>query len=185
MESAICRVFIFGLAIRTERKTGHAGIGPVVRQLRYQGVARSTLGAVDERITITSVPGIVQFPQAIRAGVIVGRHVNAGFGIRAAGLHFKSGERLQGCPGGLARYRSGQGRCLLLQGAAERIQRGGIRLGMNDDLAEPVLDPAAHTQSLSKAINERPEADTLDPAGKDQAARFGRGSGWMRLGAAQ
>jgi hypothetical protein len=84
---------------------------------------------------------------------------------------------LHGGRGGLTRHRSGQGRRFLQQGTTERIQGGSVSLGVNDDLTEPVLNPATHAQSLCEAIDEWPEANTLDPAGQDQMARLGRGSG--------
>src|ERR1017187_7971764 len=66
------RVFAFaGWALA---KLGHGGVGPVVRNLLDDGVARSAVGAIGEGVPIAAVGGVAQGGQAVRAGGDVRRN---------------------------------------------------------------------------------------------------------------
>ena len=82
MESSVCRVAVFCVAFRTEREIRHARVRPVVGKFANQRVTWATLGAVDERVSVTAVLRIAQFCVAVIAHEIIGRHKNPGIRFR-------------------------------------------------------------------------------------------------------
>ncbi len=68
VEAAVGRVLVFLAASRAERKLPHRRIGPVVRNVDDDGVARSAVGAVGEGIKKAAVGGIEQFFAAVGTG---------------------------------------------------------------------------------------------------------------------
>jgi hypothetical protein len=65
MEASVKRVVIFGLAIRAKRKGRHCSLWAVIGDVFDDREARTAIGAVDERITITPIVGVKKLFSAI------------------------------------------------------------------------------------------------------------------------
>ncbi len=55
MKTAIHRVVVFRFTFPTHREGSHGGLGAVVRDVFYYGVAWPAIGAVDEGVTISAI----------------------------------------------------------------------------------------------------------------------------------
>ncbi len=85
METAVCRIEIFALAVRTQREGRHAGVVAVVGQRLDQRVARAALGAVDERVAVTPVLRVLQLMAAVVAHEVIRGHEDTRVGIGRTG----------------------------------------------------------------------------------------------------
>jgi hypothetical protein len=74
VKTSVKRIMIFTGAIVTHSKDCHGGFGPVIGNVVNDGVSRSAVGAVDERIEVSSVLRVKELPEAIAAGCCVRRY---------------------------------------------------------------------------------------------------------------
>jgi hypothetical protein len=74
MKTSIKRIMIFAGAVVTHRKDCHGGFGPVIGDVVNDGVSWPTVGAVNERIEVSSVLRVKKFLEAIAAGCCVRRY---------------------------------------------------------------------------------------------------------------
>ena len=82
-------VAVFALAVGTEFKACHSGIGTVIRQAVDQRVTRAALGAIDEGIAVTSFRRILHFVQTIATNEIIRRDMGVRLIICYAALNGK------------------------------------------------------------------------------------------------
>jgi hypothetical protein len=68
MKPAVVHGTVFAAARRTKQELLHRGVGPVVRNVQHNRVARSALRAVREGIAKSAVLRIKYFSQTLRAG---------------------------------------------------------------------------------------------------------------------
>jgi hypothetical protein len=73
METAICRVVVFSLAISAHREAFHRGVLPVVRKPFDDRKARAAVGAIGKGIAISAIGIIENFAQTIGARSDVGK----------------------------------------------------------------------------------------------------------------
>jgi hypothetical protein len=59
---------VFGGAVLAHIESSHGGLGPVVRNIFDYRKARAAISAIDERIKMATILGIMEFIQAIWAG---------------------------------------------------------------------------------------------------------------------
>src|SRR5208283_2474868 len=89
VKAAVARVVVFRLALRAHCELFHRCVRAVVGQGLDDAEAWAAIRAIDERITMATVPGIENFTKTIRTGGDVRQHerglVAAGF----AGADFK------------------------------------------------------------------------------------------------
>src|ERR1700686_3511195 len=102
VEAAVRWVLVFLATHRTQCELLHRGVRPVVRDVDDNGVARSAIGAIGERVFKAAIAGIEQFLAAVGAGGQVGEKVDRFAGIALAGENLKPGRALRGKPGGFA-----------------------------------------------------------------------------------
>ena len=80
VEPPIQRMGILGSACRTEREIGHRSVRPIVRQVADQGVAGSTLGAVDKGVAVAARRRVAQLREALVTGKQIKRYMNLRWG---------------------------------------------------------------------------------------------------------
>lgn len=93
METAVRRIMVLRLAIRTHAKAGHGGGRPVVRNILNDGVTRAAIGAVGERITEAAIFGIINIAQAIVAGGDIGARLKQTRRLSPGSLLFRKSYR--------------------------------------------------------------------------------------------
>jgi hypothetical protein len=76
VKTAVCRVFVFPLAQRTHRETGHGRIYPVIRDILDNRQPGAAVCAVDKGIAESSIGGVKKFLQTVVAGGDVRRNMN-------------------------------------------------------------------------------------------------------------
>src|SRR5262249_2270492 len=105
-----------------------------------------------------------QLRQTVRTGGHVRGDENWAGGVRAARLdaELPVPPRRARLPRQL--FHAGQGRRLAGEFLQEAVQRPGVALAFNQDVAGLVLDVAAQPQARGEAEHEGPEADPLDDA---------------------
>ena len=84
VKTAMQRIAILGSAFATLPERCHAGHRPVVRQRARDRIARTAVGAVDERVTIATIAGIEELGEAIGADRAV--RADRGGGVTAHAL---------------------------------------------------------------------------------------------------
>ena len=89
METAVRRVLVFFATHGTKRELLHCGVRPVVGNVDDDGVARSAIGAIGERVFKAAVTGIEQFLAAVGAGGKIGKNIDGLAGIVVAGKNFE------------------------------------------------------------------------------------------------
>ncbi len=95
VKAPVERVFVFLFALRTHREFRHRGVVAVVGKFPDKCVARSALGAIDERIAVTTIVRIAQLAQAFVTGEIIRRDMDACRGVFAAGKNLECLEGLR------------------------------------------------------------------------------------------
>ncbi len=175
MKPAVERVFVFAPAFRAHGERRHAGVGPVIGKLADERVTWPALGAVDERMTVAAIIRIAQLAQAVVAGEIIRRHVDTRRAIGTAGKNLEGIEGLRFRSGTRRNSRTRQRRRLFQQGLLECLQRGDRALCPDLDRAGLVAYPAAKTELMGEAIDERAEAHALHAPADCQAQRLMRG----------
>jgi hypothetical protein len=171
MEAAVGGIAVFRRAVRAQGKARQGRVGPVVGQGADQGVTRTALGTVGEGVAVATLSGILNLRDAVRAGEIIGRQMNARRMIRMAGadLEIRQGFQRQG----LLRTQPGmcQWWCLLQQITTKG--RDGRRVTLHPDLhlPEPVAYPAPQAMPEREPVDKGPETHALHPALEDEAHR--------------
>jgi hypothetical protein len=74
MKASVKRVMIFAGAIATHGKDCHGGFEPVIGNVVNDSVSWPAVGTVNERIEVSPVLRIKEFPEAIAAGCCVRRY---------------------------------------------------------------------------------------------------------------
>ena len=74
VKTAVAGIGVLGQAFSAELEARHAGVRTIVGQIVYQRVARTALSAVNERVLIAAITGIILFCRAIRAQKIIRRY---------------------------------------------------------------------------------------------------------------
>src|SRR4051794_12931084 len=64
MKTSARRVMVFTLALPTHWKSRHCGVFAIVRDVAENGESRPTVGAINKRITVSTIGGIKQLAQA-------------------------------------------------------------------------------------------------------------------------
>jgi hypothetical protein len=90
MKTSVKRIVIFAGAIVTHSKDCHGGFGPVIGNVVNDGVSWSAVGAVNERIEVSPVLRLKEFPEAIAAGCCVRRYEGCSLFTLLAGLDLES-----------------------------------------------------------------------------------------------
>ncbi len=123
MESTVARIVVFAFAGWAQAKLGHGGVGPVVRNVLDDGVARSAIGAIGEGVPIAAVGGVAQVGQAVRAGGDIRRneHELAGGILRIADRKLLIANRFEMFDADLVEL--GQGRRFAAQRSLEAVER--------------------------------------------------------------
>src|SRR5262249_1511190 len=123
---------------------------------------RATVGAIEERIAIASVGGIVQLGQAIRAGSNVRRDEDGAVVRALAGLNPKRGVTDHGKTLPAYFRDAGQRRPGHRHVAEELVERCGFAFDLDADTANAIAYEAVQVQARGQAVDERPKADALD-----------------------
>jgi len=164
MKTARGGCVVFELARRALRELRHAGVGTVVGQTRRQRVARSAVDTVNEGMAITTVGGIKQFRQAIRAD----RHVGHDAGLHFARLACRDGEALQAdsLQHQIMRvfFHTRQGGRFALQELDQTHHLRLLALDRNLHALAIVAHPARQPELMGKLKDERSETYALDLA---------------------
>ena len=164
MEAAIDRVGILCRAGRAHSKAGHRRRGTVIGQRRHDAVSRSTVGAVDERVPVPPVGGLVQLAKAVGTS----RHISGDRG----GVHRvapapdndetgRAGNRQRGVVDGLD---ASERRGLDPQRLEEAGNRRGIAFHLDKDPVGVVANEAVQAESARQPVDERPETHPLHAA---------------------
>jgi hypothetical protein len=90
MKTSVKRIVIFAGAIVTHSKDCHGGFGPVIGNVVNDGVSWSAVGAVNERIEVSPVLRLKEFPEAIAADCCVRRYEGCSLFTLFAGLDLES-----------------------------------------------------------------------------------------------
>jgi hypothetical protein len=90
MKTSIKRIIIFAGAVVTHSKDCHGGFGPVIRNVVNDGVSWPAVGAVNERIEVSSVLWVKEFLEAIAAGCCVRGYEGCSLFALLAGFDFES-----------------------------------------------------------------------------------------------
>jgi hypothetical protein len=90
MKTSVKRIVIFAGAIVTHSKDCHGGFGPVIGNVVNDGVSWSAVGAVNERIEVSPVLRLKEFPEAIAAACCVRRYEGCSLFTLFAGLDLES-----------------------------------------------------------------------------------------------
>jgi hypothetical protein len=85
MKSAIQGICVFSLTFIAHDEIGHRCIGPIVRQFFDNGKPGAAMGAVYERVKISTIIRIEDFGQTVRAGTDVRKNKRGFF---AGGVTF-------------------------------------------------------------------------------------------------
>ena len=165
MEAAVGRVLVLPPAVVAEREPRHRRVRAVVGDGGDDREPRPALRAVDERIPVAPVRRVEELTQAVGAGGHVGRHERRP-SCRRAGrdrerplAESAKALRVEG-------LETGQTRRLLLKRDRERVEGAGRPLDLDHDAVSVVSDVAAELEPCRQAMDERPEADTLDDAAR-------------------
>jgi hypothetical protein len=89
METSVHRIIIFAGTVITHGKSGHGGLWPIVRYVVNYGIAWSAIGAVDKRVTVSSVLLVEEFSEAIAAGCCVRGYEGCSLFALFAGFNFE------------------------------------------------------------------------------------------------
>jgi hypothetical protein len=71
MESPIQRLLILFTTPLTHGEGSHGGFIPIVGNILDDCVPRTAVGAIDEGIAVSSIPGIIHFAQAVVADAYI------------------------------------------------------------------------------------------------------------------
>src|SRR5512139_1829247 len=74
MKAPIRGVLILATAVITHGEAVHRGKRPVIGSAADDGVARTTVGAVDKRVEIAAILGIEEFAPAVSTEGLIGRN---------------------------------------------------------------------------------------------------------------
>ena len=85
VKAAVRRILVFLAAPRAQHEITHRRVGPVIRNVDDDGVARPAIRAVGEGIFKAAIVGIEQFFAAVGAGGQVRQHVDRLAGVVVAG----------------------------------------------------------------------------------------------------
>src|SRR5450631_4785194 len=102
VKPAIRRILVLLAATRTQYKLAHRRVGPVIRNVEHNRVARPAIRTVRERILETAIARIEQFFAAIGAGGKVGQDVDGFPGIVVDGQNLEARRALRRQPRELA-----------------------------------------------------------------------------------
>ena len=163
MEAAVGRVGVFGSAFGAHREPLHARVWAVVGQLLYDGEARSAIGAVDERVAVTSIRRV----EKLRQAVVAGREVRAHEGrlLRPIVIGGADGEVLEALGGDLVQMDALDpcGGGSLLGNAHDKGPHLRLTpLGHAAHAIGAVQHPALHARLRGQTIDEGAKAHTLD-----------------------
>jgi hypothetical protein len=135
VKTAVQGVLVLGPAARTERKSGHGSVRPVIRKAHDEGVARTTLGTVDERVAMAAILRVRQLRQALLTGEVIGRHEDSGLLAVLTVEDVESAARRNALCLGAQQDRFGQRRGIFKEFGAKGIQLLGVSLGEHLDHA--------------------------------------------------
>ncbi len=172
VEAPVERVVVLGTTGGAHREPGHRGRGAVVGQTPHDAEPRSAVGAVEERVAVPAVGGVVQLGQAGRARSHVGgdrrRRVAGRIG---AALH--DPERLLAHRCDVVQrdvVHDGERRQSAEQPVDECADRCGRSLDLDEHAVAVVADEPGQTERGRVAVHGGPEPDALHDAGDRQAA---------------
>ncbi len=122
MKATVNGILVLFPALRAEHEIFHGRIRAVIRDIDHDGVARSAVGAVCERILKASIGEIKQLISAVIASGEVRENVDRLAGIRVAGVNLEAGGALSRNPCGFVNRDNGSFGALVLQPLLERYQ---------------------------------------------------------------
>ena len=142
----------------------HARRRTIVRQVMRDRVARTTIGAVDERVPVASIVRIEHFAQTVAAERAVGPDRRG----RATAATLKDSEA-RSVPLGRTFAQghtvdAGKGWCVLAQAVRERFDVCHVALDFDSHASGIVANPPIERQVPCQPIDERSESDTLHDA---------------------
>ncbi len=147
-------------------KVAHGGIDAIVGDRVDDAESRPAGGAVGKRISITTVAGIEDLPEALRAGSEVGEDFPAARVAVFPGLEDLEGQAaLGGALDGSDRSHDGAGRRLVAQAVEEAAGIGGGALDLDFHAGRGIAYPAGQLEVAGQSIDEGAEADALHRAG--------------------
>jgi hypothetical protein len=171
VESAVGRVGVFGGASGAQRKAPHGGVGAVIGRGQSDGIARSAIGAVGERILKTAVGRISDFGEALGTGGKIGRDEGE------AGVARSAGRDLEVWVGN--GFRDFFDETALDFGGewsfrAEGFDEGPgmacfVGIDFNDEAAGSVEGDAGKVEAVGEFLDEGAETDALDDALQNDA----------------
>lgn len=178
VEPSVVRRLVFTGARGTQVKQPHRGGSPIVRNSLDDRQARTTMGAVGERVAVAPFAGVEHFGAALRTGCGVGHHAGARPG-RNTVSDSKSGiPRCRQARRTFDPIDPGQRRSFAHKAVNKAGDRRSGAAYPDADAVAVVADPAAQTIPVRQAPHVRTEANALNQSPHtDQLGRvaiFGR-----------
>ena len=164
VEAAVGRVVVLGLAGRAHPEAGHRRERPVVGDPADDREARPAVGAVDERVAVAPVGGVVKLAQAVLAGRPVGRDRR---------VRLAAARALGDAEAGLAPRREpfpqhpldhGQRWSVGTEPGQEPVDGAGLALDLDEHPAHVVQHVARQAELGGQTVDVGPEADALHRA---------------------
>ena len=169
MKAPVARIVVLRLAGRAHVEGGHGGFGAIVRDIADDGVARTAVSAVGERVAEAAVGGIGEIAVAIVASSHVGRNQRKLAGFGDAGADGEGGFAHGGQFGDLHFLNPGERRRILLEGCDESVHGGWVAFHFRHQAGGRVQDVARQSEFLREVVDEGAEANSLNNAAETNA----------------
>ena len=145
MKPSVHRIVIFALAGRAQREAVHRCVATVVRDLLNNGVSWTTVGAIDEGVTVTSIRGVEQFSQTIFASRQINRDLRIDSGTAVRKIDFELSCITRGDIGNVTLAYGGQCREAITPGAQKPVELPGRPFNLDGRPVGVVADRAYQT----------------------------------------